>query len=57
MPPATARSIDMQLHVGVIGTPGSQNRFISLNMLESIVFEIFLLCARIPPNAVDDQRL
>jgi predicted TIM-barrel fold metal-dependent hydrolase len=57
MPPAAARSVDMHMHVAVLGTPESATGFMSLAMQHSIPYQIFLLYARIPPNEANDARL
>jgi hypothetical protein len=49
-------SVDMHVHVGVLGVPGSDSGFISREMQAGLTFKIFLLYARIPPNEVSDAR-
>ena len=57
MTPITARSVDMHVHVGIMGTPGSESGFMSRTMRDSAVFKIFLLYTRIPQSEVSDARL
>jgi predicted TIM-barrel fold metal-dependent hydrolase len=52
MPP----TVDMHVHVGVLGEPGSESGFISREMQAGLTFKIFLLYARIPPAEVSDAR-
>ncbi len=56
MPPAQVRSVDMHMHVAVLGVPGSSTGFMSKAMQISIPFKIFLLYARIPANDATDAR-
>src|SRR5688572_21269005 len=56
MPPVPG-SVDMHVHVGIMGTPGSPAGFMSKAMIDSIAFRIFLLYTRIPPSEVSDARL
>lgn len=49
--------VDMHVHVGVVGKPGSESGFISTKMVQSLTFKIFLLYARVPPAEASDQRL
>jgi hypothetical protein len=57
MSPATAGSVDMHVHVGIMGTPGSESGFMSQAMKDSSVFKIFLLYLRIPASEVSDAKL
>jgi predicted TIM-barrel fold metal-dependent hydrolase len=55
--PGDKKSVDMHVHVGIIGKPGGETGFMSEAMKKSLVFKIFLLYLRIPEHEASDARL